>query len=77
MLAAKSRNFTAIGSAVGTILNVIAEISTHKSFCAQFGVTEEELESTEESPATSAYGAYLLDVGLHGSLCNAYSFSKV
>ena len=66
MLAAKSRDYTTIGSAVGTILNVIAEIATHKAFCAQFGVTEKDLESTDESPATSAYGAYLLDVGLHG-----------
>ncbi|THV06917.1 hypothetical protein K435DRAFT_825731 [Dendrothele bispora CBS 962.96] len=66
ILAAKSTSFTSIGSATQTIINVIEEIDTHKAFCAQFGVTEEELERTEESRATTAYGAWLLDMGLQG-----------
>ena len=66
LLAAKSTTFPAIGSATQTILNVIAEIKNHKEFCAKFGISEEELESTPESPATTAYGAYVLDVGLQG-----------
>ncbi|KAG6854169.1 hypothetical protein C0991_009821 [Blastosporella zonata] len=66
LLAAKSPSFKAIDSATKTIMNIIAEINTHKAFCASFGVSEEELESTPEAAATTAYGAYLIDIGLQG-----------
>ncbi|KAG6844025.1 hypothetical protein H0H87_010534 [Tephrocybe sp. NHM501043] len=52
--------------ATKTIMNIIAEIETHKSFCASFGVSEKELENTPEAAATTAYGAYLIDIGLQG-----------
>lgn len=38
----------------------------HRAYCAQWGVTEEELNTTSESPATTAYGAFILDTGLQG-----------
>ncbi|KAK0227908.1 Phosphomethylpyrimidine kinase-domain-containing protein [Armillaria fumosa] len=66
LLAAKSTTFPAIESATQTILNVLHEIGNHTAFCARFGITAEELESTEESAATIAYGGYLLDIGLQG-----------
>ncbi|GLB35575.1 putative TENA/THI-4/PQQC family protein [Lyophyllum shimeji] len=66
LLAAKSTSFEAIGSATQTIINVINELDTHKSLCESFGVTTERLENTAEAPATTAYGAYLLDMGLQG-----------
>ncbi|KAF9064927.1 hypothetical protein BDP27DRAFT_1425325 [Rhodocollybia butyracea] len=67
LLAAKSSSFSAIGLATQTILNVLNEINTHTAFCATFGVSEETLlTQTAESPATAAYGAYLIDVGLRG-----------
>ncbi|KAG5641998.1 hypothetical protein DXG03_003798 [Asterophora parasitica] len=66
LLGAKSTTFDAIGSATQTILGVINEIHTHKAFCASFGITPEVLENTAEEAATSAYGAYLIDIGLQG-----------
>ncbi|KAJ3556463.1 hypothetical protein NM688_g2012 [Phlebia brevispora] len=66
MIAAKSDNFPAIKAATDTILNVIDEVNSHKTFCAQWGITEEELLATPESPSTTAYGAYILDCGLSG-----------
>ncbi|KAN0073795.1 Ribokinase-like protein [Tylopilus felleus] len=66
LLATKSHDFAPISSAVKVMLNIAAETSMHASYCAEFGVTLEELEATPESPATMAYGAYLLDVGLQG-----------
>ncbi|KAF8801414.1 hypothetical protein BYT27DRAFT_7261953 [Phlegmacium glaucopus] len=66
LLGAKSSNFTLIQSSTQTILAILHEIGTHKSFCATFGVTPDELENTPESTATMAYGAYLIDVGLRG-----------
>ena len=38
----------------------------HVSFCEQWGVYLAELESTPESPACTAHGAYTMDVGLQG-----------
>ncbi|KAF8643556.1 hypothetical protein AX16_008944 [Volvariella volvacea WC 439] len=66
LLAAKSPTFKEIEVATQTILNVLQEIKTHKQFCAQFGVSEEELERTPEEAQTVAYGAYIMDVGLQG-----------
>jgi hydroxymethylpyrimidine/phosphomethylpyrimidine kinase len=66
LLAAKSSTFPHIDSATQTILNVLREISTHRAFCAEFGVSADELEQTREASATSAYGGYLMDVGLQG-----------
>ncbi|KAJ3768585.1 Ribokinase-like protein [Lentinula raphanica] len=66
LLSAKSTTFPSISRATQTVLNVLQEINTHKSFCASFGVTEDELERTTESAATAAYGGYLVDVGMRG-----------
>ncbi|KAF8162743.1 thiamine biosynthesis protein [Crassisporium funariophilum] len=66
LLAAKSTSFTTIQSSTQTILNILHEINTHKSFCATFGITDLELENTSEATATTAYGAYLIDTGLQG-----------
>lgn len=49
------------------MLNIAAETKMHVSYCAGFGISLEELESTPESPATTAYGAFLLDIGLQGT----------
>ncbi|KDR82001.1 hypothetical protein GALMADRAFT_60054 [Galerina marginata CBS 339.88] len=66
LLAAKSSSFGSIQSSTQTILNILHEIGNHKMFCLTFGITEEDLEKTPESPATTAYGAYILDTGLQG-----------
>ncbi|TRM69720.1 Phosphomethylpyrimidine kinase-domain-containing protein [Schizophyllum amplum] len=66
LLAAKATTFGGVDRAVQTILNVLREINTHKAFCGKFGVTEEELESTPEASATTAYGCYLIETGLQG-----------
>jgi hypothetical protein len=39
----------------------------HVSFSAQWGVDIAELESTPESTACTAYGAYIMDIGLQGA----------
>ncbi len=64
----KAATFTEISSATQTVLNILSEVSMHKAFCHSFGITEEELESTPETTATTAYGAYIIDTGLQGEL---------
>ncbi|KAG5650982.1 hypothetical protein H0H81_010329 [Sphagnurus paluster] len=66
LLVAKSNTFDSIGRATQTIINVLKEIATHKSFCKSYGITEDMLKRTPEVAATSAYGAYLIDIGLQG-----------
>ncbi|KAI6009574.1 Phosphomethylpyrimidine kinase-domain-containing protein [Pisolithus orientalis] len=66
LLAAKSDNFTPILAATHIVLHIAKESSMHTSYCAQWGITKEELESTPESTTTTAYGAFLLDTGLQG-----------
>ncbi|CDO71907.1 hypothetical protein BN946_scf184940.g54 [Trametes cinnabarina] len=66
LLVAKSSTYSSIQSATQTIVNVINEVSTHKAFCAQWGISEADLAATPESPSTTAYGAYLIDIGLQG-----------
>lgn len=66
LLAAKSHSFPAIQSALNPVTNILLEISTHRSLCAKFGVSAEEMERSSESAATLAYGCYLVDVGMRG-----------
>lgn len=72
LLAAKAPTFMAIGGAAETISNVVRECATHKAFCASWGVSEDELENAIESPATTAYGAYLIDTGMQGALVSRW-----
>ena len=41
-------------------LNV--EMDLHRSYCAEFGITPEELEATKPAPTTTAYTSFLLRV---------------
>ncbi|KAI6017536.1 Phosphomethylpyrimidine kinase-domain-containing protein [Pisolithus microcarpus] len=66
LLAAKSDNFAPILAATRIVLHIAKESSMHTSYCAQWGITKEELELTPESSTTTAYGAFLLDTGLQG-----------
>jgi len=66
LLAAKSPSYAANESAALITLHIVRESMMHKSFCAQWDVSEDELEKTTESAATMAYGSYLIDIGLQG-----------
>ena len=41
------------------------EMALHVSFCAEFGITEQELESTSPSPTTLAYARHLTGTAFH------------
>ncbi|KAI0317477.1 Phosphomethylpyrimidine kinase-domain-containing protein [Amylostereum chailletii] len=66
LLAAKSSEYDGIGAAARTILHIVEESAMHKAYCEQWGISPAELERTPESPACTAYGAYIVDVGLRG-----------
>ena len=43
------------------------EMELHRGYCAQFGISREELEATRPAPTTVAYTSYLLRVASQGS----------
>jgi len=50
-----------------SVQGILHEVSAnHRVFCTQWGITEKELEETPESTATTAYGAYIMDIGFQG-----------
>jgi thiaminase/transcriptional activator TenA len=46
------------------------EMSLHRTYAAQFGITTEELENAKPSPITLAYSHYMLHVAHNGSLAD-------
>ena len=44
------------------------EMSLHVSFCADFGITEDELKNTEASPTTHAYTRHLIQSAYSGGI---------
>ena len=63
-------------AAAETILAIVRERGMHVSFCAQWGVDLAELESTPESPVCTAYGAYIMDIGLQGAFRDSLPLPK-
>ncbi len=51
--------------AVDYILNT--EMDLHRSYCAQFGITEAELDATTHAPTCYSYTSYLLRVAHQGT----------
>ena len=43
------------------------EMAPHRSYCAQFGISQEELEGTMAAPTTLAYTNFLLNVAHQGT----------
>ena len=56
-----------MATAMQSVQDVLDEVSTtHKTFCTRWGISDKELEGTPESTATTAYGAYIMDIGFQG-----------
>ena len=47
------------------------EMSLHVSFCADFGISEEELLATEPSPTTHAYTRHMMNTAYNGTVGEA------
>ena len=66
LLAAKASNISSIQASATSMLYIAHEYKMHESFCAQWGLSPSEIAATPESIATTAYGTFILDVGLKG-----------
>ncbi|KAG2040280.1 Phosphomethylpyrimidine kinase-domain-containing protein [Suillus americanus] len=70
LLAAKSHAYAPISAAIDVVLSIVQESSMHMGYCAEWGITEDELINTSESAALTAYGAFLIDTGMQGDSMN-------
>ena len=60
---AKAPDLAAMGWFAGLLDGTLkVEMSLHRNYCAQFGITPEDLESTKPAPTTTAYTSFLLKV---------------
>jgi hydroxymethylpyrimidine/phosphomethylpyrimidine kinase / thiaminase len=71
-LAAKSSAYADFVAAADMVLAIAKESKMHVAFSAQWGVDLAELECTPESPACTAYGAYIMNVGLQGMISHSF-----
>lgn len=69
----KADNFAQMEGAHHAIGTLLKEIQLHIGFCQQWGIEEQELFQTPESPACVAYTRYVLDCGINGSLADLYA----
>lgn len=44
----------------------------HLGYCAEFGISKQQIENTRESVACQAYSRYILDIGASGDLLGLY-----
>ncbi|MFP6595537.1 MAG: hypothetical protein VB860_11320 [Dehalococcoidia bacterium] len=59
---AKSPDLDSMGHWVKLLDKTLnSEMALHRSFCVDFGITEEELAATQPSPATISYTKHLVD----------------
>ncbi|KIW66752.1 phosphomethylpyrimidine kinase [Phialophora macrospora] len=66
LAAYKSRSMPAIAASAHIILHVQREMALHLGYCAEFGISQAELDDparSRESLACTAYSRYVLDVG--------------
>jgi hydroxymethylpyrimidine/phosphomethylpyrimidine kinase / thiaminase len=64
----KATEFEEIKGLAEIALHIAKESQMHVEFCKSFAVGYDDLQSAKESPHTSAYARYILDIGMQGDL---------
>ena len=59
----KSTSLSSIAASAKIILHIQTEVSLHKTFCAEYGVPDHEMEHGEEDLHCVAYTRWVTDVG--------------
>ncbi|RDW70303.1 putative thiamine biosynthesis protein thi-4 [Coleophoma crateriformis] len=63
LAAFKAKTIDEIAAAAKVVENIHRETALHIAYCKDFGITKEEMESSQESQACTAYTRYVLDIG--------------
>ncbi|KAH8910326.1 hypothetical protein BR93DRAFT_875169 [Coniochaeta sp. PMI_546] len=59
----KAKNIRDIAAGAAIVTHITREMSLHITYCQGFGISQDEIESTEERQACTAYTRYVLDIG--------------
>jgi len=69
----KARSLAEMRMALPSVQNLLdSEIAHHVSFCAQWNITESEMEMEAEAFGTIAYTRFVLDTGMAGDVIDLY-----
>jgi len=69
----KARSLAEMRMALPSVQNLLdSEIAHHVSFCAEWNITESEMEMEPEAFATIAYTRFVLDTGMAGDVIDLY-----
>lgn len=69
----KAKNFAEMETPRKTLDIICHETQLHLDYCREWGISEEEVFSTEESAACIAYTRYLIDCAMQGGLAEIYA----
>lgn len=68
LASAKSPNLQTMGWFAGLLNETLnTEMELHRRYCAEFGVTRQDLDATTPAPTTVAYTSYLLRIAYQGT----------
>ncbi|SON56493.1 Thiaminase-2 [Hartmannibacter diazotrophicus] len=68
----KGRHLADMRSALASVNAILGEMDLHVGFCAEWGISEAELERTPEERANTAYTRFVIDAGLRGDLLDLH-----
>jgi len=63
LAAYKSSSMSSITASADIVLHIEREMSLHLDYCAEFGLSKQDIERHKESLACVAYSRYVLDIG--------------
>ncbi|EGD95146.1 phosphomethylpyrimidine kinase [Trichophyton tonsurans CBS 112818] len=66
LAAYKSHTIDNIAMSAQIVLHIQHEMKLHLDYCASFGLSKEDIESSKESLTCTAYSRYILDIGQSG-----------
>lgn len=69
----KAENFTQMEHSLKSLATILSESKLHVRYCAEWGISEQELFQTPESAACVAYTRYMLDCGVKGTLADLFA----
>ena len=69
----KAKNFSQMEIPRKSLESICQEIQLHLAYCRQWGISEAEIFTIQESAACVAYTRYLLDCGATGGLAEIYA----
>ena len=69
----KADNLDDMRSASGSVAGILSEMNLHLEYCAQWGMSEENVVNQPEARANMAYTRYVLERGMSGDILDLYT----